>query len=93
MEEALLLKELKAILDESKKRGISVFVIGAFCVKAYDSLIRESHDLDFAVNGESFDLLAQLLKAVRLTPFGIFGYNDCFPRSQKQKCSTKSTNC
>jgi len=27
MEEALLLKELKAILDESKKRGINVFVI------------------------------------------------------------------
>ncbi|GEM_PF-2448696 len=62
MEEALLLKVLKAILDESKKRGISVFVIGAFCVKAYDSLIRESHDLDLAVVGEKFDHLAQLLK-------------------------------
>ena len=62
MEEALLLKELKAILDESNKRGINVFVIGAFCVKAYDSLIRESHDLDLAVVGETFDLLAQLLK-------------------------------
>jgi len=36
---------LKAILDESKKRGLNVFVIGAFCVKAYDCLIRESHDL------------------------------------------------
>ncbi|MGH7596154.1 MAG: hypothetical protein ACREOI_07355 [bacterium] len=62
MEEALLLKELKAILDESKRRGINVFVIGAFCVKAYDSLIRESYDLDLAVVGEIFDLLAQLLK-------------------------------
>jgi hypothetical protein len=62
MEEALLLKELKTILDESKRRGINVFVIGAFCVKAYNSLIRESHDLDFAVVGEGFDPLAQLLK-------------------------------
>jgi hypothetical protein len=62
MEEALLLKELKAILGESKRRGISVFVIGAFAVKAYGSLIRESHDLDFAVVGKSFASLAQLLR-------------------------------
>jgi hypothetical protein len=62
MEESLLLKELKAILAESKKRGIDLFVIGAFCVKAYDSLIRESHDLDLAVAGDSFGKLDQLLK-------------------------------
>jgi len=62
MEESLLLKELKALLDESKKRGINVFVIGAFGVKAYDSLIRESHDLDLAVVSDSFEKLAQLLK-------------------------------
>jgi hypothetical protein len=62
MDESLLLKELKAILEESKRRGINVFVIGAFCVKAYDSLIRESHDLDLAVAGDSFEKLDQLLK-------------------------------
>jgi hypothetical protein len=62
MDESILLKELEAILDESKKRGISIFVIGAFCVKAYDSLIRESHDLDLAVRGDLFAPLAQLLK-------------------------------
>jgi len=62
MEESRLLQELKAILDESKKRGIAIFVIGAFCVKAYDSLIRESHDLDLAVAGDSFEKLEQLLK-------------------------------
>jgi hypothetical protein len=62
MDEALLLKELKAIIEESAKRGIKVFVIGAFCVKAYDCLLRESHDLDLAVAGDEFASLAQLLK-------------------------------
>jgi hypothetical protein len=62
MDETLLLKELKTIIEESAKRGIKVFVIGAFCVKAYDCLLRESHDLDLAIVGDEFASLAQLLK-------------------------------
>ncbi len=61
MEEALLLTELKTIIEESKRRGIKVFVIGAFCVKAYDCLVRESYDLDLAIHGESYAPLAELL--------------------------------
>jgi len=39
MDEVLLLKELKAIIEESVKRGIKVVVIGAFCVKAKVQII------------------------------------------------------
>lgn len=62
MDDVLLLKELKAIIEESVKRGINVVVIGAFCVKAYDCLLRKSHDLDLAIAGDEFAPLAQLLK-------------------------------
>lgn len=62
MDEILLLKELKAIIEESVKRGVNVVVIGAFCVKAYDCLLRKSDDLDLAIAGDEFAPLAQLLK-------------------------------
>ncbi len=74
MEEALLLTELKTIIEESKRRGIKVFVIGAFCVKAYDCLVRESYDLDLAIHGESYEPLAELLKELgySVRPRGIW---------------------
>lgn len=61
MQEALLLAELKNIAEESKNRGIQILVIGAFCVKAYDCLVRESYDLDLGINSEAFEPLAALL--------------------------------
>ncbi len=69
MQELLLLAELKAITEESKKRGIKIFVIGAFCVKAYDCLVRESYDLDLGIKSEAFEPLAALLKEL--------GYSVC----------------
>jgi len=56
------LPSLFALFSPVNLFGCGSSALCAFCVKAYDSLIRESHDLDFAVNGKSFDLLAQLLK-------------------------------
>ena len=44
--EEYLIHELQAILDACHRRGIAVFVIGAFGVRAYGSLLRRTLDLD-----------------------------------------------
>lgn len=61
--EAHLIRELQAILDACYRRGITVFVIGAFGVRAYSSLLRRTLDLDLAIEREAWPALAKVLKA------------------------------
>lgn len=72
--EALLIRELQAILDASHRRGITVFVIGAFGVRAYGSLLRRTLDLDLAIEREAWPHLAVVLEAqgYDLGPAGIW---------------------
>ena len=62
MEEHLI-HELQAILDACHRRGIAVFVIGAFGVRAYGSLLRHTLDLDLAIEREAWPALAEVLEA------------------------------
>lgn len=61
--EEYLIRELGAILDSCRRRGIAVFVIGAFGVRAYGSLLRRTLDLDLAVEREAWPALAEVLEA------------------------------
>ncbi len=61
MEEHLI-QELRAILEACHRRGIVVFVIGAFGVRAYGSLLRRTLDLDLAVEREMWPALAEVLE-------------------------------
>ncbi len=56
-----LLPELRAILESCKRERVPVFVIGAFSVHAYVSLIRTSKDLDFAVASGHWPALKAVL--------------------------------
>ena len=55
--EEYLIRELGAILDACHRRGIAVFVIGAFSVRAYGSLLRRTLDLDLAIERENWSTL------------------------------------
>jgi hypothetical protein len=59
-----LLLELRAILESCKRERVPVFVIGAFSVHAYDSLIRTSKDLDFAVASGHWPALKAILESL-----------------------------
>ena len=61
MEEHLIC-ELQAILDACYRRGITVFVIGAFGVRAYGSLLRRTLDLDLAVERADWPVLTEILE-------------------------------
>jgi hypothetical protein len=61
--EERLVHELQAILEACRHRGIQVFVIGAFGVRAYGSLLRRTLDLDLAVEREAWPALAEALEA------------------------------
>lgn len=71
MEEHLV-RELQAILEACHRRGIAVYVIGAFGVRAYGSLLRRSLDLDLAIEREAWPAVAEVLEAqgYHLTPAG-----------------------
>lgn len=57
----LLENELKAILLACQQASISVFVVGAFSVRAYNCLLRPSRDLDLAVSRENEPALKKIL--------------------------------
>lgn len=57
-----LLRELDAILEACDRRGVTVFVIGAFSVRAYGSLLRRTLDLDLAVRRKGWPALAKVLR-------------------------------
>jgi hypothetical protein len=61
--EEYLSRELEAILEACHRRGIAVFVIGAFGVRAYGSLLRRTLDLDLAIEREAWPALAEILEA------------------------------
>jgi hypothetical protein len=63
MEEHLI-RELGAILDACYRRGVTVFVIGAFGVRAYGSLLRRTLDLDLAIRREDWPALAEVLETL-----------------------------
>jgi hypothetical protein len=67
-----LVRELQAILEACHRRGIAVYVIGAFGVRAYGSLLRRSLDVDLAIEREAWPALAEVLEAqgYHLTPAG-----------------------
>jgi hypothetical protein len=69
-----LLREVQAILEACNRRGIALFVIGAFAVGAYGSLLRRTLDLDLAVEREVWPALAEVLEGqgYRLAPAGIW---------------------
>jgi len=70
--EEYLIRELQAILKACQRRGITVFVIGALSVRAYGGLLRQTLDLDLAVERESWPALAEVLETqgYHLTPVG-----------------------
>lgn len=59
-----LLPELQAILESCERERVPVFVIGAFSVHAYDSLIRISKDLDFVVASGHWPALKAILESL-----------------------------
>lgn len=73
MEEHLV-HELQAIVEACYRRGVPVFVIGAFGVRAYGSLLRRTLDLDLAVEQETWPALAEVLEAqgYSVAPAGIW---------------------
>jgi hypothetical protein len=72
--EAHLIQELEAILKACRRRGIGVYVIGAFGVRAYGSLLRRTLDLDLAVERADWPVLAEILEArgYHLQPVGVW---------------------
>ena len=58
-----LLSELQALLEACRQRGVAVFVIGGFGVRAYGSLLRRTLDLDLAVVAGAWLALTEVLKA------------------------------
>lgn len=71
MEEHLV-RELQIILEACYRRSIEVFVIGAFSVRAYGSLLRQTLDLDLAAERKAWPALADVLAAqgYHLAPAG-----------------------
>jgi hypothetical protein len=69
-----LVDELTAVLEACRQRGVKVFVIGGFGVRAYGGLLRRTLDLDLAVATESWPALAEVLAAqgYHLSPAGIW---------------------
>jgi len=67
MDDERLTGELQKILTACEERRLTVFVIGAFSVRAYDSLFRASQDLDLAVTAEEWPKLKQLLESLGYT--------------------------
>lgn len=67
MDDELLVHELKQVLDACAATGISVFVVGAFSVRAYDSLFRASYDLDLALTSKHWPKLKGVLEAMGYT--------------------------
>jgi len=59
--EELLIRELRTILEACHRRGIAVFVIGAFGVRAYGSPLRRTLNLDLAVEREAWPALLELM--------------------------------
>lgn len=57
----LLEKELQAILAACEQIPISVLVVGAYSIRAYDCLLRVSQDLDLAVRSENWQALKNIL--------------------------------
>jgi hypothetical protein len=72
--ETHLLRELQAILEACHRQGIGVFVIGAFGVRAYGSLLRRTLDLDLAIERADWSALAEILEArgYHLKPVGVW---------------------
>jgi hypothetical protein len=56
--------ELKAILLACQQASISVFVVGAFSVRAYNCLLRPSRDLDLAVSRKNGQALKEILTTI-----------------------------
>jgi len=69
-----LLSELQALLEACRQRGVEVFVIGGFGVRAYGSLLRRTLDLDLAVAAKAWHALAEVLntQGYRLSSAGIW---------------------
>jgi hypothetical protein len=57
----LLEGELEAILVACEQVPISIFVVGAYSVRAYDCLLRVSGDLDLAVSNEQWQALKKII--------------------------------
>jgi hypothetical protein len=72
--EERLVSALQDLLELCRLRGVEVFVIGGFGVRAYGSLLRRTFDLDLAVTWEVWPALAQVLEAqgYHLSPAGIW---------------------
>lgn len=72
--EAHLIQELQTILEACRRRGIEVYVIGAFGVRAYGSLLRRTLDLDLAVERADWPVLAEVLegRGYHLQPVGVW---------------------
>jgi hypothetical protein len=64
MHDEPLVTELRQVLIACEKLHLPVFVIGAFSVRAYDCLFRDSQDLDLAVTSEHWPRLKQLLESL-----------------------------
>ena len=73
MEEHLV-RELQAILEACHRRGIAVYVVGAFGVRAYGSLLRRTLDLDLAIERADWPVLAEILEGqgYHLEPVGVW---------------------
>lgn len=56
----LLEKELQTILAACEQIPISLFVVGAYSIRAYDCLLRISQDLDLAVRRENWQALKKI---------------------------------
>lgn len=68
------MQELGEILSKCRQRGLRVYVIGAYSVRAYGYLLRQSFDLDLAVERPYLDGLLAVLRelgfAVGITRLG-----------------------
>lgn len=67
MDDERLVGELQKILTACDESHITVFVVGAFSIRAYDCLFRASQDLDLAVMAEEWPRLKQLLESLGYT--------------------------
>lgn len=69
-----LVHELQDLLEACERRGVEVFVIGGYGVRAYGSLLRRTLDLDLAVDLKAWPELAAVLETqgYRLSPADIW---------------------
>ena len=65
--EHVLMQQLREILSRCRERGVRVYVIGAYSVRAYGYLLRQSFDLDLAVERPYLDGLLTLLQELGFT--------------------------